>query len=253
MIESGKVAGAERAAAVDVRRRAWLKPVLFVVALAAILVAFKVFGLGDRLVELRAWILALGPLGAVVFVLIYGVATTVALPASVLTVAAGAMFGSVLGVVLVSVGSTLGAAGAFALARWLARDAVSRWLAGNEKFRQLDALTERHGAIIVAIMRLVPIFPFNLLNYGFGLTRVSFGTYIFWSWLCMLPGTVLYVVGADAVAQGLAEGRVPWALLGALVAAIVVLGLLVRHARRMLALREAALPANSTEKSPLDL
>jgi hypothetical protein len=61
------------------------------------------------------------------------------------------------------------------------------------------------------------------------------------------------VVGADAVAQGLAEGRVPWALLGALVAAIVVLGLLVRHARRMLALREAALPANSTEKSPLDL
>jgi uncharacterized membrane protein YdjX (TVP38/TMEM64 family) len=231
-------------------RRGWLKPTLFVVALAAILLAFRVFGLGDRLVELRAWILALGPLGAVAFVLIYGVATTVALPASVLTVAAGAMFGSVLGVVLVSIGSTLGAAGAFALARWLARDAVARWLSGNQKFRKLDSLTERHGAIIVAITRLVPIFPFTLLNYGFGLTRVPFWTYLCWSWLCMLPGTVLYVVGADAVTRGLAEGRVPWALVGALAAALVVLVLLVRHARRTLAEREAAVPAGQSGKSP---
>lgn len=250
MSESGSGTGAESPAAAAALRRAWLKPVLLVVALAAIVVAFKVFGVGDRLVELRAWILALGPLGAAVFVLIYGVATTVALPASVLTVAAGAMFGSVLGVVLVSIGSTLGAAGAFALARWFARDAVARWLAGNEKFRQLDALTERHGAIIVAITRLVPIFPFNLLNYGFGLTRVPFGTYLFWSWLCMLPGTVLYVVGADAFTQGLAEGRVPWALLGALAAALVVLVLLVRYARRMLAEREANATGDSLRISP---
>ena len=210
--------------------------------LAAILVAARFLGLGARLGELRTWILGLGPLGAVVFVLIYGVATTVALPASVLTVAAGAMFGSVQGVALVSVGSTLGAAGAFALARWLARDAVSRWLADNEKFRQLDALTGRHGAIIVAITRLVPIFPFNLLNYGFGLTRVPFWTYLFWSWLCMLPGTVLYVVGADAITRGLAEGRVPWALVAALAVALGILALLVRHARRALARREVAAP-----------
>jgi uncharacterized membrane protein YdjX (TVP38/TMEM64 family) len=243
VFDSGRGTGAESTAGVPAGRRGWLKPVVFVVALVAILVAFRVFGLGDRLVELRAWILALGPLGAVVYVLIYGVATTVGLPASVLTVAAGAMFGSVIGVVLVSLGSTLGAAGAFALARWLARDAVSRWLSGNERFRQLDALTERHGAIIVAITRLVPIFPFNLLNYGFGLTRVPFATYLFWSWLCMLPGTVLYVVGADAFTRGLAEGRVPWALLAALAAALVVLVLLVRYARRTLARREAAMPA----------
>ena len=232
----------------------WVRPVLMVAALVAILVAAKLFGLGDRLGELRAWILGLGPLGAVVFVLIYGVATTVALPASVLTVAAGAMFGSVLGVVLVSVGATLGAAGAFALARWFARDSVSRWLQGNEKFRKLDALTERHGAIIVAITRLVPIFPFNLLNFGFGLTRVPFWTYLFWSWLCMLPGTVLYVVGADAFTRGLAEGRVPWVLVGALAMSLVILVLLVRYARRMLAEREAAAPgtpaAPSTAATP---
>ena len=91
----------------------------------------------------------------------------------------------------------------------------------------------------MAITRLVPIFPFNLLNYGFGLTRVPFRTYLFWSWLCMLPGTVLYVVGADAFTRGLAEGRVPGALIGALAAALVILVLLVRYARRMLAEREA--------------
>ncbi len=250
MIESEEAPSPESGEGTTIGRRGWLKPVLFGFVLAAILVAFKVFGLGDRLVELRAWILGLGPLGAVVFVGIYGVATTVALPASVLTIAAGAMFGSVMGVALVSLGSTLGAAGAFALARWFARDSVSRWLEGNEKFRKLDALTERHGAIIVAITRLVPVFPFNLLNYGFGLTRVSFGTYLFWSWLCMLPGTVLYVVGADAFTQGLAEGRVPWALLGALAGALAVLVLLVRYARRTLAEREAAVPATGTAKPP---
>jgi uncharacterized membrane protein YdjX (TVP38/TMEM64 family) len=246
-IDSRENADPENGERGTVARRGWLKPVLLVALLAGILVTARLLGLGARLGELRAWILGLGPLGAVVFVLIYGVATTVALPASVLTVAAGAMFGSVRGVALVSVGSTLGAAGAFALARWLARDAVARWLAGNEKFRQLDALTARHGAIIVAITRLVPIFPFNLLNYGFGLTRVPFWTYLFWSWLCMLPGTVLYVVGADAITRGLAEGRVPWALLAALAVALGILALLVRHARRLLARREAAAPP---EKRP---
>lgn len=249
-LESREAASPETGEKTAVRRRGWLKPVLLVAVLAAILVVAKVIGLGDGLVELRAWILGLGPLGAVVFVLIYGIATTVALPASVLTVAAGAMFGSVLGVALVSVGATLGAAGAFALARWLARDSVSRWLAGNEKFRKLDALTERHGAIIVALTRLVPIFPFNLLNYGFGLTRVRFWTYLFWSWLCMLPGTVLYVVGADAFTRGLSEGRVPWALVGALVAALVILVLLVRYARRILAEREAAAPWREAATPP---
>lgn len=237
-IDSGDGAGPARGHGGPDPRRGWLKPALLVALLAGILVVARLLGLGARLGELRAWILGLGPLGAVVFVLIYGVATTVALPASVLTVAAGAMFGSVRGVALVSVGSTLGAAGAFALARWLARDAVSRWLADSAKFRQLDTLTRRHGAILVAITRLVPIFPFNLLNYGFGLTRVPFWTYLFWSWLCMLPGTVLYVVGADAITRGLAEGRVPWALVATLAVALGILSLLVRHARRLLARRE---------------
>ena len=84
----------------------------------------------------------------------------------------------------------------------------------------------------------MPIFPFNLLNYGFGLTQVPFWTYVLWSWLCMLPGTVLYVVGADAVTKGIVQGQVPWLLVGALAITGVVLAILVRFARRRLQDRE---------------
>jgi uncharacterized membrane protein YdjX (TVP38/TMEM64 family) len=146
---------------------------------------------------------------------------------------------------LVSIGSTIGAGLAFLVGRYFARDAVARWLNDKEKFKKLDRLTEEHGSIIVAITRLVPVFPFNVLNYGFGLTRVKFWTYVFWSWLCMLPGTILYVVGADAVTKGLAQGRVPWALIGVVVSVVIILTLLVRQARRKLREKEQAVESNT--------
>lgn len=216
----------------------WWRPVGLVGLIVAILLLSKVFGLGERLGAVRDWIGTLGAWGPVVFVLIYVAATVAAVPGSVLTVGAGALFGSILGVVLVSVASTLGASLAFLVARYFARDAAARWFSSNEKFRRLDKLTEEHGAIIVALTRLTPIFPFNLLNYGFGLTRVPFSTYVSWSWLCMLPGTVLYVVGADALTRGLSQGRLPWGLVGAVAVAGVVLALLVRYARRTLQAKE---------------
>jgi len=86
----------------------------------------------------------------------------------------------------------------------------------------------------VAITRLVPLFPFNLLNYGFGLTKVKFTTYVFWSWMCMLPGTVIYVVGADAFATILRDGQIPWALLTALTVILALTLFIVRTARRRL-------------------
>ncbi len=220
--------------AVERSGRPWVKPVLLGLALVAMLVAANVFGLGARLENLRTWILELGGWGPVVFIALYAVAVVAAVPASVLTIAAGAMFGSVLGVVSVSVASTLGAALAFAVARWFARDSVARWLGKNERFSALDRMTAEHGAIVVAITRLVPIFPFTLLNYGFGLTGVRFRTYVLWSWLCMLPGTILYVVGADAVTSGLAEGRVPWLLVAVVVVVAIGLTMIVRRARRTL-------------------
>lgn len=226
----------------------WIRPALLVIVVAAALIAARGLGLGGRAGELRLWIDSLGSWGPVVFALVYGVATALAVPASVLTVAAGALFGSLVGVAVVSAGSTLGATLAFLLARWAARGMVARWLAGSERFARLDALTERHGAVMVAITRLVPLFPFTLLNYGFGLTRVPLVTYVFWSWLCMIPGTVLYVVGGDTVVRALAEGRIPWPLVGVLAGTVVALAWLVRRARRTLAEREAAAAQSLEEK-----
>ncbi len=214
------------------------RPIALIAAIVAMLVAARFMGLGEQLGALRDWIESLGSLGPVVFVLLYAVAVVAALPGSALTLAAGALFGSVVGVIVVSIASTLGASLAFLVGRYFARNAVAGWLSGKEKFQRLDRLTEQQGAVIVAVTRLVPIFPFNLLNYGFGLTRIPFWTYVFWSWLCMLPGTVLYVVGADAVTKAVVQGEAPWLLIGAVVAAAGVLAVLVRYARRRLHDRE---------------
>ena len=210
--------------------------------LGVVIVVLAVAGfldLGARIAELRVWIASLGHAGPLVFVGIYIVAVVAALPGSALTVSAGILFGSVWGVVVVSIGSTIGASLAFLISRYLAREPAADWLAKNERFRKLDRMTEQHGWIIVLLTRLVPIFPFNLLNYGFGLTRVRFRTYVLWSWIGMLPATIVFTVGGDALSQSL-DGKVPWFLVISLMVAVIIVAVIVRYARRALTTREAA-------------
>ncbi len=206
------------------------KLVLFATVVLSLIVLARVFGLVERLQELREWIAGMGTRGMAVYVGLYIIAVVAAVPGLPISIAAAALFGALKGVILVSIGSTLGASAAFLISRYLARDAVSRWLSGNEKFQRLDRLTEQHGAIIVAITRLVPLFPFNLLNYGYGLTRVPFLTYAFWSWLCMLPGTIVYLVGTDALIAAATTGTVPWLIVGVFIAALAGVILAVRIA-----------------------
>jgi uncharacterized membrane protein YdjX (TVP38/TMEM64 family) len=214
------------------------RPIILGVTLISFMVLTRVFNLGGQLGELREWILSLGAFGPLVYILIYIVAVVFAIPGSVITVMGGVLFGSVVGVVAVSIASTIGASLAFLVSRHFARDAIAQKFADNKKFHHLDKLTKEHGAIIVAITRLVPLFPFNLLNYGFGLTHVPFWTYAFWSWICMLPGTILYVVGADAVATAVSEKRIPWLLIIILVGIGVIITILVRQARKKLRTEE---------------
>lgn len=209
----------------------WIKPVLLLSVVAAVMVAAYLLDVGQYIRSLQDWIKGYGAWGPVIFAAIYAVATVLALPGTALTVVAGGIFGSVVGVIAVSVGSTLGAGLAFLVARYLARGSVVKWLEGNEKFQRLDRLTERQGAVMVAITRLLPLFPFNLLNFGFGLTRVPFWTYLLFSWLCMLPGTILYVVGFDALFTALAEGKVPWLLISVVAVMALILALLIKQAR----------------------
>lgn len=210
------------------------KPILLLVIVVLIIVLSARMGVGEKLGDLQDWIESLGYLGPLVFIVVYAAATVAALPGSALSIVAGAIFGPLLGVIIVIFAATLGASLAFLVSRFVARSSVERWLEGNDKFKKLDELTGKHGDIMVAITRLVPLFPFNLLNYGFGLTKVPFRTYVIWSFVCMLPGTILYVVGSAAVAEAVREGKVPWILV---VVVVMILGIIVvlgRQARKKL-------------------
>lgn len=211
-----------------------IKPILLLLAVVVIIIISAKMGVGERLGTLQDWIRSLGVLGPLVFTAVYAGATVAALPGSALSILAGAIFGPVLGVITVIFAATLGASLAFLVSRYLARSSIEKWLEGNEKFRKLDELTAKHGDIMVAITRLVPIFPFNLLNYGFGLTRVSFRTYVVWSFVCMLPGTILYVVGSAAVAEALREGKVPWILVVVVALILGIIAVLGRQAMKRL-------------------
>lgn len=162
------------------------------------------------------------------FIVLYAAAVVLVVPGSALTAMAGALFGSFYGVVYVSIASTIGASLTFLISRYLAREFVYEKLSENKSFQKLDKMTEEYGAILVAIVRLIPLFPFSLVNYGFGLTRISFGVYVFFSWLCMIPGTILYVAGGDAIKTLIIEGVVPWRLLTVVGIIVIALYLLAK-------------------------
>lgn len=133
-----------------------------------------------------------GALAPLVFVLGYALATVAFVPGTVLSVAAGALFGLVEGSAVVFAGATLGANLAFLLARTVARDLVAERVGRSPRFEAVDRAVGEQGLRIVLLLRLSPVFPFNLLNYALGLTRVRFVDNLV-GCLGMLPATVLYV------------------------------------------------------------
>ncbi|MBE9038955.1 TVP38/TMEM64 family protein [aff. Roholtiella sp. LEGE 12411] len=138
------------------------------------------------------WIDSLGTVGALAFIALYIVATIAFFPGSILTLGAGVIFGVVWGSLYVFVGATLGATSAFLVGRYLARGWVARKIADNKKFAAIDQAVGKEGLKIVLLTRLSPIFPFNLLNYAFGITGVSLQDYFIGS-VGMIPGTIMYV------------------------------------------------------------
>ncbi|HYN20419.1 MAG TPA: TVP38/TMEM64 family protein [Thermoanaerobaculia bacterium] len=191
--------------------------------------------------QFAAWVDGLGALGPLVFILGYVVATVAFIPGSVLTGAAGYLFGLAWGTLYTMIGATLGASAAFLIARYLARGAIERRIAGDPRFAAIDKAVGREGFKIVALLRLSPVFPFNLLNYALGLTKVRFLHY-FAASAAMLPGTLLYVyygAAADSLAaagSGKTEkGTGDWVLLGlGLVITILVTTFVTRLAGRAL-------------------
>lgn len=198
--------------------------------------------LGSYVPRFAAWVETLGFWGPLVFILGYAAATVAFIPGSILTLAAGAIFGLAKGTLYVFLGATLGSTLAFLVARYLARGAIERRLESSPKFKAIDGAVAEEGLKIVFLLRLSPIFPYNLLNYALGLTRVSLRDYVIAA-LGMIPGTFLYVyygkaLGSLAAVAGGAEverGAGYWVVLAVgLLATLVVTTLVTRLAGRAL-------------------
>jgi uncharacterized membrane protein YdjX (TVP38/TMEM64 family) len=198
---------------------------------------------GGYIQPFAQWVDGLGFWGPAVFVFGYVIAVVAFVPASLLTLGAGAIFGIVDGVIYVFVAATVGSCLAFLVSRYLARSAVEKKLEGKPKFSAIDRAVAAEGLKIVFLLRLTPAVPFNLLNYALGLTRVRFADYAIAS-VGMLPGTLLYVysgklagdvatlAGNPAVARG--WGYYSLLALG-LAATLAVTMVVTRSARRALA------------------
>jgi len=185
-----------------------------------------------------------GPLGYLAYIGVYSILELLAVPAIPLTMTAGIIFGVAPGTAVVSVASTAAAAISFLIARYVARDRVYVWTSKNPKFAAIDRAIGKDGFRVVALLRLSPLLPLAASNYLYGLTSVDFVSYVFASWLGMLPGTIAYVaagtygkeflLGAGEGAAGSGQGGFqPWQVavaLGCTALAVGYVGMLAKNA-----------------------
>ncbi len=237
------------------------RALLAIGVLAAAATGILLLPIGPWALRLVEWVQGAGLAGAGVFALAYVAASALLLPGSVLTLGAGFAYGPIWGTLLVSPVSVLAATVSFLLARFVARAWVSRKVARDPRFTAIDAAVGESGFRIVALLRLSPVLPFNLMNYALGLTRVRLRDYVLGSWLGMLPGTVMYVylgsliTSATELASGARPDAGPWGRVlyfGGLAATLLVTILITRVARRALgsALKRPSAETKAEEMHP---
>lgn len=217
--------------------------IILLLVVAALVVLAIVFDLPKLISGLLDQIRSLGAWGPVIYIGIYILATVAFVPGSLLTLAAGLLFGVVYGSVYVSIASTIGACLAFLCGRFLFRGWVQGLVAKRPRFAAIDRAVEEEGWKIVLLTRLSPVFPFNALNYAYGLTGLRFLPYALASWIGMIPATIMYVyIGSLAgdlsqLASGASESPdwLRWVLNGiGFTATVIVTVFVTRMARKAL-------------------
>nr|WP_312578449.1 TVP38/TMEM64 family protein [Sedimentibacter sp.] len=173
------------------------KKIITMLSIAVILILFKYYNVFDffkfdNINDLKVYINSFGLLSPVVFILLFIVATIAFIPGLPITILAGVLFGTWWGTLYVIIGSTIGVSASFLIGRFLGRDFIKKMVDKNEKMKKLDSFISEQGNTILIISRLVPIFPFNLQNYAYGITDISFHTYFWYSLIFMIPGTFIY-------------------------------------------------------------
>jgi uncharacterized membrane protein YdjX (TVP38/TMEM64 family) len=192
--------------------------------------------------SLAPYLLSVGPAAPIAFILIYALAVVALIPASLLTIAGGAVFGLLPGVAYALIGATLGSTAAFLLGRHVARRLVAARLAAMPRFVAIERAVSARGRRIVLLLRLSPVVPFNFLNYALGLTTISVWDFVFAS-LGTVPGAFVYAYAGKVTGEALAlagKAEVPkdasyYAfLVGGLVATLAATTVVTRTARRAL-------------------
>jgi len=218
----------------------WSQIASVLIIIGCLIIIFRVIPIGVGIARLQSWLAGLGARGIAAYIVIYVVATVLLIPGSAITLLAGVLYGPWWGTLIVSAGATVGAAAAYLLGRYALRGSVERATAKTPKFAAIDRAIGKNGWKIVALLRLSPVVPFNLSNYFFGLTAIRFLPYVLVSWICMLPGTLLYVYLGYAASQAAgaggakANGWLHWTLLSVglllIVAVSVYITRLAKHA-----------------------
>jgi uncharacterized membrane protein YdjX (TVP38/TMEM64 family) len=184
--------------------------VALVTIVIALFFAMRFLPVQQWLRTFNDWVAQMGTAGIFIFIGVYAVATVLVAPGAILTIGAGFAFGLWKGFLAASGGATIGAALAFLVARFIARDKIEAIAQRNDKFRKIDNAIGRQGTKLIFLLRLSPVIPFNLSNYFYGLTAVKFWPYVVASWIGMMPGTFLYVyigtAGKAAVAAAADDG-----------------------------------------------
>jgi uncharacterized membrane protein YdjX (TVP38/TMEM64 family) len=226
-------------------RRGWGRKRLLPLLVGALFIAVITIVLGPTeqwLFRAMEWIDGAGAVGVVAFGALYVTGTILFVPATLLSLCAGFLFGNLAGIVLVSLCTTVGAIAAFLASRYLVRRQVQARVARVPKFQAIERAVSREGFKMAFLTRLVPILPFSVLNYSFGLTRVGARRFLFATWLGMFPTSIAYVyVGAAAgdltraMAMDEPPGLTTYALWGLGLAAVVaIVWLITRRARQEL-------------------
>ena len=189
---------------IDSQLSGQLKPILLLLFVGGMLLVITMLPVGNWLSAMTTWIESHRTFAWIIYIAAYTAASILIIPGTILTLAAGFIFGIPTGIFLVSVGSLTGAVSAFIVGRFLARDWVSQRIKNFPSFKILDRVTRHKGFVLVLLTRLSPLLPFNLLNYAFGLTAVRFRDYVLASWIGMAPAIVLYVY-IGSVAENLSQ------------------------------------------------
>lgn len=199
----------------------WVKLVIVLVVIGVLLVVANHFGifdmlkegsLRDRVVKLDDLFKSMGPWAPIGLIGIWVVACVLLLPGLPVAIVSGLIFGALWGTVWSTVGSNLGAALAFLIGRYAARDMVEGWVSKNPTLSKIDEGVKNQGWRMLMITRLVPIFPFNIQNYVYGLTDIPFRTYLLVTLPCMIPATIAFNFAAGSAREVILSGGQPEAI-----------------------------------------